>query len=69
MSSNLPMERPTCGSNAEHGYMTLRPLLHQSREQKFCGVWYDCGKEGCRASVLFPSQGLRSQWAEMGATL
>lgn len=53
---NLPMPLPKCPSSPEHGEMILRPLQHQTYEQKFCGVWYDCPQ--CSSSVLFPSKDL-----------
>ena len=57
--------RPIC-SREGHGFMQLRPIVRQTYEQKFCGVWYDCGKPYCHASVLYPSAGLKAQWAAMG---
>lgn len=61
MTTMLPMELPKC---VEHKIqMVLRPLAHQTPEQKFCGVWYDC--PACTQSALFQSAGLRQQLAEM----
>jgi hypothetical protein len=52
----LPMNRPTCPSTAEHGRMHLRNPLRQSKEQLWCGTWYDCQR--CTSSTLFPSPSL-----------
>ena len=61
MTTTLPMELPKC---PEHGIqMVLRPLVHQTYEQKFCGAWYDC--PACTQSALFESPELRAQLAEM----
>ena len=48
---NLPIALPQC---PDHGVeMILRPLETQTREERFCGVWYDCPKGHC--SILFQS--------------
>ena len=47
---SVPMCLPKC---KVHGQMMLRPLKHQTYEQKWCGVWYDCPE--CANSTLFPS--------------
>lgn len=58
----LPARRPRC---RQHGYMELRPAAAQTREQAFCGTWYDCagfsGPRRCQSSVLIPSKDLRAQ--------
>jgi len=43
---------PSC---ARHGPMDLRPTNVQTREQQWCGTWYDCGRLDCRTSYLLPS--------------
>ncbi|MDD4564787.1 MAG: hypothetical protein PHE79_04850 [Eubacteriales bacterium] len=48
------MELPTC-PHGEHGQMELRPIEHQTPEQKYCGAWYDCKYPGCSCSVLIMS--------------
>lgn len=61
MTPTLPMELPKCQT---HGIqMVLRPLVHQTPEQKFCGAWYDC--PACTSTVLFQSPELRAQLDEM----
>ena len=60
-------ERPSCPASHEHGYMELRPLSRQTREQRWCGVWYDCSAARCHSSVLYPSPELRAQNAEQAA--
>src|SRR5690348_13958061 len=50
--------RPTCPSNPAHGYMALRQRP-QTKEQQWCGVWYDC--QQCHSSALYPSEALKSQ--------
>lgn len=57
MITNLPMELPKCPTNKEHGYLHIRPLAWQTKEQKWCGVWYDC--DCCGSSVLFESTELQ----------
>lgn len=49
-------ERPTCTAAMDHGYMNLRPITAQTKEQTWCGVWYDCGV--CSNSVLLMSDEL-----------
>ncbi len=48
--------RPAC---KRHGATELRPLLRQTPEQRFCGVWYDCTR--CGSSVLYPSKELEAE--------
>jgi hypothetical protein len=57
------MTLPVC-RNKGHGQMAIR-IGHQTKEQRFCGTWYDCQHPGCRNSVLLPSKELRAQWASM----
>jgi hypothetical protein len=53
---------PMCST---HGLpMTLRPLSRQSREQLWCGTWYDCPR--CTGSVLLPSEELIASWRQQG---
>ena len=47
---------PDCVSEPEHGQMVIRPAERQTREQKWCGIWYDCKK--CHSSLLLPSRDL-----------
>jgi|GEM_PF-3185135 len=54
---NLPMLLPTCPAHPDKT-MTLRPLKRQTKEQKWCGVWYDCTEPDCKCSALFPSKEL-----------
>ncbi len=52
---------PRC---SEHDVqMTLRPLAWQTKEQQFCGVWYDC--PACTQSVLIKSKALEEQLRSM----
>lgn len=51
MSGAALAERPTC--TAHGGYMQLRPLSRQTREQRWCGVWYDYSEPRCWSSVLY----------------
>lgn len=55
---------PMCPTNPAHGYMELRPLTNQTKEQQWCGVWYDCREAHCRSSVLYQSKELKAQLAE-----
>lgn len=50
-----------CPSTKAHGPMMLRPITSQSKEQQWCGIWYDCPK--CHSSILIPSEGLKTQLA------
>lgn len=52
---------PQCPNG--HGQMVLRdPPGGHTREQQWCGVWYDCppGQFRCCSSVLLPSPELRA---------
>jgi hypothetical protein len=55
--NNELMTLPKCKTPG-HGQMYLRPVTHQSEEQKWCGTWYDCPQ--CTSSVLFPSGELQA---------
>jgi hypothetical protein len=44
--------------------MILRPLSRQSKEQQWCGTWYDCQR--CTGSVLLPSEELIESWRQQG---
>lgn len=50
--TTLPMPLPICKKKG-HGQMILRPLNRQSKEQKWCGAWYDCLY--CGNSVCYPT--------------
>jgi hypothetical protein len=51
MTGRALARRPTCRF---HGTMELRdPPGGWTREQQWCGVWYDCAD--CLSSVLLPS--------------
>ena len=50
------METPKCQI---HGEMYLRPNARQTKEQFYCGEWYDCPL--CTNSALFPSDELKKQ--------
>lgn len=65
MAGTALAERPTCTTHG--GYMVLRPLSRQTREQRWCGVWYDCPEPRCWSSVLYQSPELAAQNAEMTA--
>lgn len=39
--------------------MEIRSQKHQTYEQKWCGIWYDCIEPGCYCSVLYESAELR----------
>jgi len=45
--------------------MVPRPLHRQSKEQIWCGAWWDCPEHKCGCSTLFQSPELRAQLAEM----
>lgn len=51
MTTTAIAERPTCSKG--HGYMDLRTST--TKEQAWCGTWYDCTNPHCRDSVLLPS--------------
>lgn len=53
------MELPRCPTH--NTPMHYRPP--RSREQAFCGTWYDCDTPGCSCSVLLLSQELQAQLA------
>lgn len=44
---------PICPANPSHGAMFARSKDGQTREQLWCGTWYDCHR--CYSSVLHPS--------------
>ncbi len=48
-----PMALPDCPNSPDHGQLHLRDPKRLTKEQAWCGVWYDCGQ--CHASVLFQS--------------
>ena len=64
----LPAPVPRC---EKHGPMTLRTPAGQTKEQSWCGVWYDCAfpEFRCGTSFLFESRELRAQLAEQRALL
>lgn len=62
---NLPALRPAC-SRPGHGFMTYRPGA--TREQRWCGTWYECSDYACGVSVLLPSPELIEQWRQQGAS-
>lgn len=62
MASEL-MKLPVCPANAEHGQLHLREGK-LTKEQEFCGTWYDCGENYCKASVLLKSPALMQQLQE-----
>lgn len=49
---------PKCPTH--NSQMSIRPTKHQTTEQKWCGVWYDCQEAGCTCSVLYPSKELEA---------
>ena len=51
---NILMEIPKCKIHGEQ--MILRAA--RTKEQSFCGTWYDCPVCGCGCSILLPSQEL-----------
>lgn len=53
------MCRPKC--HVHEKPMELREKKSMTKEQEFCGAWYDCQYPGCHVSVLFPSKELRLQ--------
>ncbi|MER5638263.1 hypothetical protein ABT095_15040 [Kitasatospora sp. NPDC002227] len=63
MADRLPATRPAC---THHGPMGLRPP-GGSREQRHCGVWYDCRAGDCRSSVLIASPALLADLARQAA--
>lgn len=65
-TETLPMERPFCPSDPSHGRCVYRP--GRTREQIWCGTWYDCPTHGCHSGYLFPSYELLRQHFQMGAT-
>jgi hypothetical protein len=65
--SNLPERRPACGACGV--YLQYRP--GRTREQEWCGTWYDHppiagGLVGHTASVLLPSQELQALRVKIG---
>lgn len=66
MTETLPEPVPRC---ERHGPMRLRPLAGQTREQLWCGIWYDCAFPTfrCGTSTLIESKELRAQLAEQRA--
>ncbi|MFJ5120880.1 hypothetical protein [Kitasatospora sp. NPDC088548] len=63
MAEHLPATRPAC---THHGPMHLRPP-GGSREQQYCGVWYDCRADRCLSSVLIASPALLADLAQQAA--
>lgn len=59
MSDNLPEPIPAC---PRHGPMGLR--IGYTKEQRWCGVWYDCAAFRCGRSALIPSAELQAQLKE-----
>jgi hypothetical protein len=54
----------------EHGcYMERRALSHQTKEQKWCGVWYDCQESQCKITTLIPSPELREAYKKAGKSI
>jgi hypothetical protein len=53
-----------CSTDPGHGAVIPRPLESQSYEQMFCGVWYDCGDEGCTGNVHYLSRELAAYHSE-----
>ena len=47
-----------CPSFAEHGPMHPRAAELLSREQAWCGTWFDCTDPHCSSSLLVPSAAL-----------
>jgi hypothetical protein len=43
--------------------MRLRPLAGQTREQRWCGTWYDCQGSRCSSAALILSSELAAQYA------
>jgi hypothetical protein len=57
------MVLPQCGQEG-HGQMEIRTLGRQSKEQQWCGTWYDCKTSGCSCSALLPSRELTTFLAQ-----
>ncbi len=53
--NRLPMCLPVCKKDG-HGQMALLPSRNQTREARFCGVWYVCTHHDCHNSVLYVSK-------------
>lgn len=49
------MSDPIC---ERHGAMVERDIAGQTKEQTWCGTWWDCADPGCRSSFLVPSDDL-----------
>jgi hypothetical protein len=61
------MEEPMLCSRCKQP-MDKRPEANMTREQRFCGDWYDCLNDNCEVSgTLIPSDALKQQLAEMSA--
>lgn len=62
----LPAPRPVYPGRQEHGPMHLRahPV---SREQEWCGTWYDCAD--CNSTTLLASPELLAQLADQAKVL
>ena len=54
MSGEELMELPRC---PVHGCQ-LEYRLGETKEQRFCGTWYECPYPSCTYTVLFPSEEL-----------
>jgi hypothetical protein len=50
---------PGCG-----GSMHQRSDSEMTREQAWCGTWYDCDAPHCHSSILYESEALKAELAE-----
>jgi hypothetical protein len=55
---SAPTTVHVCPSFAEHGFMRPRAVDQLSREQAWCGTWFDCTDMTCSSSLLVPSSEL-----------
>jgi hypothetical protein len=62
----LGLVEPTC---SKHGATMARRTQVGTKEQAWCGTWYDCTDPHCRTSVLLHSAELESSHAEQRAAL
>jgi len=62
MSENNETEQQTPHTCPTHGVvMVERDMKGATYEQKFCGVWFDCPRPGCRNTALEQSDELKAQ--------
>lgn len=56
LRSTALVEPPKCPQH--HVFMVRSEEKHQTAEQRYCGVWYECQVSGCHCGALVPSREL-----------